>query len=164
MQKFMTKVNEAKVEYYKQKEYLENRIELRQQQIERLQKRRDKLVCPHYHDALKEISKYICERTGYDYEILGPFGLRAQSSLWIVDKTKSRKDLSAYIIWSLSVSPHYEDNGHTQYLTYDTGKKQGNYHPNSLGALNGFDNVEDILPDTIEEVWELMKSLKEKEI
>ena len=42
MQKFMTKVNEAKVEYYKQKEYLENRIELRQQQIERLQKRRDK--------------------------------------------------------------------------------------------------------------------------
>ena len=36
----------------------------------------------------KEICKYICERTGYDYEILGPFGLRAQSSLWIVDKTK----------------------------------------------------------------------------
>ena len=62
MQEFMTKVNEAKVEYYKQKEYLENRIELRQQQIERLQKRRDKLVCPHYHDALKEIGKYICER------------------------------------------------------------------------------------------------------
>ena len=30
MQEFMTKVNEAKVEYYKQKEYLENRIELRQ--------------------------------------------------------------------------------------------------------------------------------------
>ena len=33
MQEFMTKVNEAKVEYYKQKEYLENRIEFRQQQI-----------------------------------------------------------------------------------------------------------------------------------
>lgn len=164
MQEFMTKVNEAKVEYYRQKEYLENRIEFRQQQIERLEKRRDKLVYPHYHDALKEIGEYICNITGYDYEILGPFGLRAESSLWIVDKTTDRKDLNEYVVWSLSVSPRYEDNGYTQYLTYDTYKKKGQYHPNSLGALNGFDKVEEVLPDTIEEVWELMKSLKEKEI
>ena len=164
MQEFMVKVNADKIEYYKQKEYLENRIEFRRQQIERLEKRRDKLVYPHYHNALEEIGKYICERTGYDYEILGPFGIRAQSSLWIVDKTKDRKDLNDYVVWSLSVSPNYEDNGHTQYLTYDTYKKKGKYHPNSIGALNGLDNIEEVLPDTVEEVWELMKSLKEKEI
>ena len=118
---------------------------------------------PHFHDALKEIGEYICERTGYDYEILGPFGLRNESGLWIVDKTKDRKELSDYIVWSLHVSPRYENDGHMQYLTYDTGKRQGNYHPNSLGALNGFDKVEEMLPDTIEEVWELMKNLKEAE-
>ena len=84
--------------------------------------------------------------------------------MWIIDKTKDREDLNAYIIWSLSVCPHSEGDIHTQFLTYDTGKKQGNYHPNSLGALNGFDNVEEILPDTIEEVWEIMKSLKSKEM
>ena len=44
MQEFMIKVNEAKVEYYKQKEYLENRIEFRQQQIARLEKRRDSCI------------------------------------------------------------------------------------------------------------------------
>ena len=164
MQEFMTKVNEEKIEYYKQKEYLENRIEFRRQQIERLKKRIDKLVYPHYHNALEEIGKYICERTGYGYEILGPFGIKAQSSLWIIDKTKDRKDLNAYVVWSLSVSPNYEDNGHTQYLTYDTYKKKGYYHQNSIGALNGLDNIEEVLPDTIEEVWEVMKSLKEKEI
>ena len=164
MQEFMVKVNEAKVEYYKQQEYLENRIEFRQQQIKRLEKRKNQLIYPHYHEALKEIGKYICEKTGYDYEILGPFGLRRQSSLWIVDKTKDRENLNTYIIWSLSVCPHSSDDNHTQFLTYDTGKKQGKYHPNSLGALNGYDNVEDVLPDTIEEVWEIMKSLKSKEM
>ena len=40
MQEFMVKVNEAKVEYYKQKEYLEDRIEFRRQQIERLEKKK----------------------------------------------------------------------------------------------------------------------------
>ena len=164
MQEFMIKLNEEKIKYYEQKEYLESRIAFRLKQIERLEKRRDKLVYPHYHDALKEIGEYICERTGYDYEILGPFGLRAESSLWIVDKTKDRKDLDTYVVWSLSVCPHFQNDGHTQYLTYDTYKKRGNYHPNSIGAMNGFDNIEEILPDTIEEVWELMKSLKTKEM
>ncbi len=161
MQEFMTKVNEGKVEYRKQRDYLAKRIEMRRQQIERLEKRVDKLVNPHYHNALKEIGEYICDRTGYDYEILGPFGLRCNSSLWIIDKTKDRNNLSEYIVWSISVCPKYKDDD--EYLTYDTGKKKGYYHPDSIGALNGFDNIEEVLPDTIEEVWELMKQLKERE-
>lgn len=164
MQKFMEKVNNAKAEYSKQRAYLEGKIEYRRRQIERLEKRLDNLVFPHYHDALKEIGEYICEQTGYDYEILGPFGLRSQSSLWIVDKTKDkREEFGKYIIWSISVIPNYDEDN-VQYLTYDTGKKVGGYHPNSLGAMNGFDNIEEMLPDTIDEIFELMKSLKEKEI
>ena len=58
-------------------------------------------------------------------------------------------------IWKIN-----EDN--TEYLVYDTGEKKSGYHPNSLGAMNGFDNVEAILPDTIEEVWEIMKKMKER--
>lgn len=163
MQEFMEIFNNAKSEYSKQRKYLEDRIEYRRRQIERLEKKLNKLVCPCWHDALKEIGEYICKQTGYGYEILGPFGLRANSSLWIVDKTRDRRyEFDKYIIWSISVCPHYDDN--KMYLTYDTGRKQGNYNPNSLGAMNGFDNVEEVLPDTIEEVWELMKSLKEKEI
>lgn len=163
MQEFMENFNNAKSEYNKQRDYLEDRIEYRRRQIERLEKKVDKLAYPHWHDALKEIGEYICKQTGYDYEILGPFGLRANTSLWIVDKTKDRRDeFDKYIIWRLSVCPHYAENN--MYLTYDTGRKQGNYNQNSLGAMNGFDNVEEVLPDTIEEVWELMKSLKEKEI
>lgn len=161
MQEFMIKVNEGKAEYRKQRDYLEERIEMRRQQIVRLEKRIDKLVSPHYHDALNEIGKYICERTGYNYEILGPFGMRASSSLWIVDKNKDRKDLMDYVVYSISVCPKYD--GDNVYLTYDTGEKKGNYDPMSIGALNGFDNVEEVLPDTIEEVWELMKKLKERE-
>lgn len=161
MQKFMVKVNEGKAEYRKQRQYLEDRIAFREQQIRRLEKRLDKLDNPPWTNALKEIGEYICERTGYDYEILGPFGMRANSSLWIVDKTKDRKELMDYVVWSISVSPHFD--GDDMYLTYDTGKKRGNYAPMSIGALNGFDNVEEMLPDTIEEVWEIMKKLKEEE-
>lgn len=162
MQEFMKNLNERKIKYYDQKHYLENRIRMRRAQIDRLEKRLDKLEYPHFHDALKEIGKYICEKTGYEYEILGPFGLRCQSSLWIVDKTKDRKNLMDYIVWSLSITA--KTNGdNTQYLMYDTGEKKSGYHPNSLGAMNGFDNVEAILPDTIEEVWEIMKKMKERE-
>ena len=161
MQKFMEKFNEHKTEYRKQRQYFEERIELRRQQIERLEKRMDRLIPPSWHDAIKEIGEYICKETGYDYEILGPFGMRASSSLWIVDKTKDRKDLMDYIVWSITVCPQYE--GDNMYLTYDTGEKKGNYDPRSIGALNGFDNVDEVLPDTIEEVWEIMKKLKERE-
>lgn len=163
MQKFMEKFNNETAEYRKQRVYLEERIEYRNRQIERLQKRIDNLNRPHWHDVLNDIGEYICGQTGYDYEILGPFGMRAESSLWIVDKTKDRRNaLSQYIIWSISVCPHFNDDG--MYLTYDTGKKTGDYHPNSIGALNGFDNIEEMLPDTIEQVFELMKTLKEKEM
>ena len=162
MQEFMKNLNDRKIKYYDQKHYLENRIRMRRAQIDRLEKRLDKLEYPHFHDALKEIGEYICEKTGYEYEILGPFGLRCQSSLWIVDKTKDRKSLMDYIVWSLSITA--KTNGdNTQYLMYDTGEKKSGYHPNSLGAMNGFDNVEAILPDAIEEVWEIMKKMKERE-
>ena len=124
MQEFMIDVNKREQEHYKQQNYFDERIEMRRQQIERLQKRRDKLVYPHYHDALKEIGEYICERTGYDYEILGPFGLRNNSSLWIVDKTKDRKELNEYIVWSISVCPYRNEDNQTQYLTYDTYKRK----------------------------------------
>lgn len=162
MQEFMKKLNERKIKYYDQKHYLENRIRMRRAQIDRLEKRLDKLEYPHFHDALKEIGEYICEKTGYEYEILGPFGLRCQSSLWIIDPNKDTGETGIEnLVWSLSVTSRTnEDN--TQYLMYDTGEKKPGYHPNSLGAMNGFDNVEAILPDTIEEVWEIMKNKRRR--
>lgn len=163
MQEFMKNLNERKIKYYDQKHYLENRIRMRRAQIDRLEKRLDKLEYPHFHDALKEIGEYICERTGYEYRILGPFGLRCESSLWIIDPNKDKGELGiGNIVWSICVNSHTnEDN--TQYLVYDTGEKKSGYHPNSLGVMNGFDNVEAILPDTIEEVWDIMKKMKERE-
>lgn len=163
MQEFMKNLNERKKEYCNQRKYLENRIKMRRAQIERLEKRLDKLEYPHFHDALKEIGEYICSKTGYEYKILGPFGLRCESSLWIVDPNKDKgKHGVGNIVWSICVnSKTNEDN--TQYLVYDTGEKKPGYHPNSLGALNGFDNVEAILPDTIEEVWEIMKNKRKEE-
>jgi hypothetical protein len=163
MQEFMKNLNERKIKYYDQKHYLENRIRMRRAQIDRLEKRLNKLEYPHFHDALKTIGEYICEKTGYEYRILGPFGLRCESSLWIIDPNKDKGEHGiGNIVWSICVnSKTNEDN--TQYLVYDTGEKKSGYHPNSLGAMNGFDNVEAILPDTIEEVWEIMKKMKERE-
>lgn len=163
MQEFMKNLNERKVKYYEQRHYLENRIRMRREQIERLHKRLDKLKYPHFHDALKEIGEYICERTGYEYRILGPFGLRCESSLWIVDPKKDKGETGvSNIVWSLCVNAK-SNKDNTQYLVYDTGEQKSGYHPNSLGALNGFNNVEAILPNTIEEVWEIMKKMKERE-
>ena len=85
---------------------------------------------------------------GEVFEIGGPYGLRAE----VVISSPN---------YSLTVVPCFEDNGLKLY--YDTGKKKQNHQPNTIGAVNGFNNLQARLPNTIVEIVAIMTPLNEPE-
>lgn len=71
----------------------------------------------------------------------GPYGLRAE----VIISSDSH---------ILIVTPDFEDGNLKLY--YDTGEKTDRHQPNTIGEINGFNNVQAPLPDTIEEIAGIM--------
>lgn len=74
-------------------------------------------------------------------EIGGPYGLRTE----VIISSDSR---------ILIVTPDFEDGNLKLY--YDTGEKTDRHQPNTIGEINGFNNVRAPLPGTIEEIAGIM--------
>lgn len=88
------------------------------------------------------------EYVGEDMSIGGPYGLRAEAVI-----------LSSN--WALTVSPCFTDGKLRLY--YDTGEIVGRHPANSIGAMNGFNNEQAPLPDTLEEIAAIMTLRKQRE-
>lgn len=86
---------------------------------------------------------------GEVFEVGGPYGLRAE----VVISSSS---------YSLTVVPCIKNNGLELY--YDTGKVKQSHQPNTIGAVNGFNNLQARLPNTIEEIVAVMIPHSEPEI
>ena len=100
------------------------------------------------------------------YRILGPFGLRSETSLWFIKPNSTEK----YCDYSLSFTVRCEYNDDSIYkglycspsmknvrLFYNTGRRTNIYPQGSIGELNGFDVIEEPLPDDIEEIIKIIK-------
>ena len=109
-----------------------------------------------------------CDR----YEIYGPFGLRAYIGISFYKPNAIDKKDSYY----LSLTCHHEFNDDSTYkgeycsastksvhLKYDTYKRTAEYPQGSIGWLNGFNVVEEPLPDTLEELAKFIKNSKEND-
>ena len=84
-----------------------------------------------------DLEEYLGERV----DVGGPYGLRAEVVI----------SSSSYI---LTITPSFTDGKLSLY--YDTGKV-GKRHPaGSIGATNGFNNVQAPLPDTFAEIVRVM--------
>lgn len=131
-------------------------IKRAERSIERLKMKHIRLKSPSWVDALvKPIGVIFAKEFDMDYEILGPFGLRAYVTIyWKKDKELSIID---QLTKSLTLIPLNLEEGE---LGYETGrKKEGvNYHPMSLGGLNGMDREVLPLPDSFEEIKLLIHS------
>ena len=92
--------------------------------------------------AIAPLALDIEERTGEETTIGGPLGLRAE----VYIETKSRV---------IIITPNFEDGEFKLY--YDTGDKKGLFKPNTLGGINGFDNVHERLPEKLDEIIEVMQ-------
>lgn len=81
------------------------------------------------------------EYTGEIMEVGGPYGLRAEAII----------SSNSYI---LILTPDF--NSGTLKLYYDTGEKTDKHQPNTIGEINGFNNLQAPLPETLEEIVAIM--------
>ncbi len=134
------------LEYLDKKDKIQLSMDTKEKQINRLRTKRDKLVNTNWWgDSLirpiMEMVKLKFPDVVWDDKRLVPMGLRCVVHVFgSVDN-----NCVAYIAFT-------PGNLNKGILNYDTGKKTGNYQSNSIGDLNGFDNITKPIED-IEEIY-----------
>ena len=165
----ITELYEAYLAKSQEERRINERIIDRELQIARLEKKKDKLGGWHANLVIP-LAKVLTPLLGCDtYKILGPFGLRCETSIWF----KKNGSTAKYCDYSLSVTIHheFEDNHEYKkhycsaamksvYLRYDTYKRDNSYERGSIGELNGFNKIEAPLPESIDEIVKLIKANK----
>ncbi|MBQ8409096.1 MAG: hypothetical protein IJY39_09575 [Clostridia bacterium] len=153
----------------------DERICDKERSIARLQKQIERLESKKYTGGwvkclLEPLAELLMPLLGCDkYRILGPFGLRNETSLWFIKPNSTAQ----YCDYSLSFTVRCEYNDDDDYkgvycspsmknvrLFYNTGRRTNIYPQGSIGELNGFDVIEAPLPDDVDEI---IKILKEQE-
>lgn len=149
-------VSVARKELQKEIEKREERIERAKRQIEKLENKLnndeyhaywiDDVVVPLMHDLEKLAGD------GWYGEIYGPFGILCETSIYL------RKDMSKSICeqptYGLTVYPPMRNEKN---MKFQTGEKIELYRKGSIGELNGGNYVKADLPDTVVEIWKLMR-------
>lgn len=144
---------------YKDIEYLKAKIAEREQQIERLKKRINKRRDDHYkknypdwiETIVKPLMRDLEKETELHGEIFGPFGLCCKTAIYLredMEKTITEQDTI-----HITLEPPHKGK-----LYYETGEIKGGYPNGSIGELNGMNKVLEVLPDTIEEIVQIMHS------
>jgi formylmethanofuran dehydrogenase subunit A len=141
--------------------------------IDRLEKRIEKLIeekhqmsaihKPWHQTYVPELAKAIAKYfPGYMYDIGGPYGLGSRIDITFYKKHRSEFDKAT----------DYRDISNSMYLVivpislvdgiihYETGAVVNDYSPNSLGAVNGFNNVTKPIK-SIEELVEHLKRMQD---
>lgn len=135
-------------------------------QIERLKRKKNKLVHPFWIDQLvKPIAEFLLPLLpGYDrYEILGPFGICCETAIhFIAEGTDHKADREEFFnrLKSITFTPGDLAKGELSYRNYsvDTGE----FAKGTLGAINGM-NHPDTLIDPDFDLTELLVIINRKE-
>ncbi len=98
--------------------------------------------------AIAALAVDLEEEMGEQFDIGGPCGLRAEVRLSSTN-------------WSLTVTPSFVDGDLVLY--YDTGDTVERHGAGTIGDMNGFNNVQARLPDTIEDIAAVMVLRKKGE-
>lgn len=147
-------------ELYNNNDAISVKIAKKKQQIERAEKslRRLNKKSSWVENLLNPIAKAIVEKENfYSFEILGPFGLTCETSIWF---WKTKEDFDARNetdglkpLISIRFRPcghRDENNAYLMRLVVTTHKKVEEYPKGSIGALNGFGKEEIDISD-----WDL---------
>ena len=87
------------------------------------------------------------EATGMTAKVSGAFGLRCECHI-VLEKDDRKK--------TIVVTPDIKDDGSLE-LYYDTGEIRDRFRSDSIGALNGFNNITERLPDTLYGIIRVMR-------
>lgn len=142
------------IEQDKKEERLEKLILRHKRALEKLQKKGGWFNC-----CLISLADEISKRLNMPYEIYGPFGLGAETSIYFfADGEKG--DIVHKETYRITLHPSCKDGTGSYaerfYFTYNTGEKRNSYAPGTIGELNGFNNVEAPLPDDMDSIVEII--------
>lgn len=154
--------NEQAREREKKRAAIDEKISTHRAQIERLEKRRERLWGVSWVEGIVEpLATALSARTGLSWKIYGPFGLRLATSIYLREDTS--RSITEQTTRSIHLVPMH--NGEGGYiLHYETGEIDGSYQKGSLGERNSMNRKTAPLPDTIEEIEKLLVTTKhEKE-
>jgi hypothetical protein len=142
-----------------------------EKQIERLNRKKDRLIYPSWIDQLiKPIAEFILPLLpGYDkYEILGPFGLCNEIGIHFIAEGTSygnrNNSGSGEEYWdklkSITFTPGDLDKGELMYRNYniDTGM----FGKGSIGEMNGMNHPDTVI-DANSDLRELLEIINRKE-
>jgi DNA repair exonuclease SbcCD ATPase subunit len=149
------KVEQKRKELEEKIEKKESQVNKLKNDIEKLEQRKRKLEHPSWIEYLvKPLAKELSKKLNMPYEIYGPFGLRAEITIYF--KKDKNKSITEQLVKRLTIIPMDLSKAE---LGYETGRKIEGFrcHPNSIAALNGFDNEVLPLPDDIEEILQLIQ-------
>ena len=105
---------------------------------------------PKWTDVLFAIKEDMERVSGMKYKTSEQtFGLNNRSFIELIDNVTGEKMM-------LVVLPGHTDSNEV-YIKYETGEASERYAVGSLGAINGMNNLTAPLPDTAEEIFEIMK-------
>ena len=136
-------------------EKIKKKITMRKKQVERLEKKKDKVMCNYYKFPswveliVEPLMEQLEKATGLKGEIYGPFGLNSRTSIYL---TKN-PELSITEQTSLKVTI---EPPHGTHVKYETGKTKSKYQRGSIGKLNGRNKVLADLPNRLEEIIEIL--------
>ncbi|MCK2000461.1 hypothetical protein MZM54_03520 [[Brevibacterium] frigoritolerans] len=154
-------VNEMKITLEKREE-IDSKLEKNEEKIKKIQDQQDKLnkeraniELPGWIETiLIPLAKELASRYELEYEIYGPFGMNARTTIYLMeDKSVGivNQKTKSITIQPKSLKINVE-------LVYEAGKRKEaiNYASNSIPALNGDDMEVQPLPETIEEIMGIM--------
>lgn len=172
----MNSLLEAHTHYMTAQENIDSirqRIQTRKRQIERLERKLDKAwQAASWVDVLiRPLAEALASRLGCaEVDVLGPFGLNSRVSIWFFrdpvprDERGRKIDEVEHITYSVTVRPGRLSEGLPE-LYYETGAlvpEARRYARGTLGEVNGDNNEILLLPDGLDEIAKIVRTLRDK--
>lgn len=87
--------------------------------------------------AIMSLAADLAEYTGEEVRVSGPYGMRSE----VIISCGTHRSV---------VTPEISEG--KKFLRYDTGEKEQRYAPGTYGEINGFNNLTERLPETLDEI------------
>ncbi|ADO59911.1 hypothetical protein [Paenibacillus polymyxa] len=123
-----------------------------QEGIKKLQKRRQKIKYPSWvSEVIEVLAQQLAIKMNKHYKVFGPFGLRAETTIYLFDDES--ESIAEQSTWSVRITPGDLEKGE---FFYDTDELTRETKLNSPGFLNGMKIVIKPLPETVDDIVEVL--------
>lgn len=104
-------------------------------------------------DILLPLADELAQRIGKKAKLFGPTGIGSKVTIALLDDPDSRWTEQDSL--ELTVEPDFS--GDQPVFRYETGERSDRYSPETVGFINGLNNITVPLPDSVEEILTLFR-------